>query len=108
MPGMKDWVSIRDETGAKIHRQKRLLLCNLKELYKLFRNINPEDKMGFSKFASLRPRHCVSAGASGTHTSCVCAIHQNVKLMLLGIILFGVSFISVTVYNSKIFCNFRV
>lgn len=38
----------------------------------------------FSKFAELRPRNCVLAGASGTHTVCVCAIHQNVKLMLEG------------------------
>ena len=39
--------------------------------------------MGFSKFAELRPKHCTLAGASGTHTVCVCTIHQNVKLMIL-------------------------
>ena len=40
--------------------------------------------MGFSKFAELRPKHCVLAGASGTHSVCVCTIHQNVKLMING------------------------
>ena len=41
-------------------------------------------KIGFSKFAELRPRYCVLAGASGTHSVCICTIHQNVKLMILG------------------------
>ena len=42
-------------------------------------------KVGFSKFADFHPKHCVLAGASGTHSVCVCTIHQNVKLMMLGI-----------------------
>jgi hypothetical protein len=33
-------------------------------------------------FASLRPRNCIMAGASGTYSVCVCTIHQNVKLMM--------------------------
>lgn len=32
-------------------------------------------------FASNRPKHCILAGTSGTHTICVCIYHQNVKLM---------------------------
>ena len=42
-------------------------------------------KVGLFKFADFRPKHCVLAGASGTHSVCVCTIHQNVKLMMLGI-----------------------
>ncbi|XP_044594854.1 uncharacterized protein LOC123272219 [Cotesia glomerata] len=84
MPGMKDFVSIRSDDGNRIHVQKRLILSNLKELYQCFCEINPAERIGFSKFASLRPKHCVLAGASGTHTICVCTIHQNVKLMMLG------------------------
>ncbi|XP_074096076.1 uncharacterized protein LOC141525460 [Cotesia typhae] len=84
MPGMKDFVSIRSDDGNRIHVQKRLILSNLKELYQCFCEINPTGRIGFSKFASLRPKHCVLAGASGTHTICVCTIHQNVKLMMLG------------------------
>lgn len=81
MPGKKDYVSVRENEG-RVHVQKRLVLCNLRELYTLFKDQNPSDHIGFSKFASLRPKHCVLAGASGTHTVCVCTYHQNVKLMI--------------------------
>ncbi|XP_066585899.1 uncharacterized protein [Prorops nasuta] len=84
MPGMKDYLSIRNDNGKREHIQKRLILCNLKELYKLFEMRYPDYRLGFSKFASFRPQHCVLAGSSGTHTTCVCAMHQNVKLMILG------------------------
>ena len=30
----------------------------------------------------MRPKWCVLAGTSGTHTICVCPTHQNVKLMV--------------------------
>ena len=53
-------------------------------LYKLFQDRFPTHTFGFSKFAELRPKHCVLAGASGTHSVCVCTIHQNVKLMMIG------------------------
>lgn len=64
--------------------QKRLILLDLKELFQCFRDEYPEEKVGFSKFASLRPKNCVLAGTSGTHTICVCILHQNIKLMMLG------------------------
>ena len=41
---------------------------NLQELYRLFKDKHPEQKLGFSKFAELRPKHCVLTGASGTHS----------------------------------------
>lgn len=84
MPGMKDFVSVRNDEGVREHVQKRLILSNLKELYELFKLENPDCKVGFSMFASLRPKNCVLAGSGGTHTVCVCSIHQNVKLMILG------------------------
>lgn len=61
------------------------MLLNLKELYNEFKKINPDLKVGFSKFASLRPKQCVLAGSTGTHSVCVCVIHQNVKLMCEGV-----------------------
>lgn len=70
--------------NKRIHVQKRLVLCNLKELYEEYKNKFPNNKVGFSKFASLRPKNCILAGSSGTHSVCVCAIHQNLKLMLEG------------------------
>ena len=78
MPGKKDCFSV----GKNVYKQKRHILCNLKELYVPFKNTNPEMKIGFSKFCSLRPKYCFLAGASGTHSVCVCTIHQNVKLLL--------------------------
>ena len=83
MPGKKDFVSVK-QGEKRVHVQKRLVLSNLKEAYLLFKEKFPDDKIGFSKFAELRPKHCVLAGASGTHSVCVCTIHQNVKLMMLG------------------------
>lgn len=84
MPGKKDCIAIRNEEGAKITIQKRLILCNLKELHKIFKLKYPETKIGFSTFASLRPKHCILAGGCGTHSICVCSIHQNIKLMIIG------------------------
>ena len=66
-----------------MHVQKRLVLSNLREVYHEFKEKLPDRKIGFSKFAELRPKHCILAGASGTHAVCVCTIHQNVKLMML-------------------------
>ena len=76
MPGKKDYVSVRDLDGFRRHVQKRLVLCNLKELYQHFKETYPATKIGCSKFAELRPPHCILAGASGTHSVCVCTIHQ--------------------------------
>jgi hypothetical protein len=42
----------------------------MKELYSHFKN--PGVKVGFSKFAFLRPRNFIMAGASGTRSVCVC------------------------------------
>ena len=80
MPDCKDFVSVRKAEG-RVHVQKRLVLSNLKETYQLFKEKYPDTKIGFSKFADVRPTHCVLAGVSGTHSVCVCTIHQNVKLM---------------------------
>ena len=67
LPGRKDCVYVMTAEGKRVSRQKRLLLCNLKEEYHHFRSIHPDIRVGFSTFASLRPKECVLAGASGTH-----------------------------------------
>ena len=81
MPGMKDCVSVRID-GKKVPMQKRMVLCNLNELFTTFKSEHEDVKIGFTKFSQLRPKHCVLAGSSGTHTVCVCIYHENVKLML--------------------------
>ena len=72
------------QAHGRIQIQKRLVLCNSKELYQQFKAEYPFEGIGFSKFTDLCPKHCVLAGARGTHSVCVCTIHQNVKSMLLG------------------------
>lgn len=78
LPGMKDVVSL----GKKQYEKKRLILSNLNEMFANFKWEHPEIKIGFSKFCTLRPKWCVLAGASGTHSVCVCTIHQNVILLI--------------------------
>jgi len=75
-------IGVRDLDGEKEYHQKRLVLCNLNELYSNFKKENPGIKIGFSSFAALRPKWCVLAGSSGTHSACVCTYHQNPKLMI--------------------------
>ena len=83
MPGMKDYVLV-NVNGHRQHIQKRLVLCNLKEVFNQFKETSSELKIGFSKFAELRLRECVLVELSGTHSVCVCTIHQNIKLMFQG------------------------
>ena len=80
MPGVKNFVSIK----KNVHMQKRLLLCNLKELHNAFLETNPDMKIGLSKFCSLRPKWCVTCSSSGTHSVCVCTYHQNAVLLTSG------------------------
>ncbi|KYN16362.1 hypothetical protein ALC57_11380, partial [Trachymyrmex cornetzi] len=81
MAGRKDTVTIT-VNNEKIKLQKRLILFNLKDLHEQYTKENIGFEVGFSKFASLRPKECVFAGASGTHCVCVCTTHENCKLLL--------------------------
>lgn len=80
-PGMHDCICYR-ENGEKFKIQKRLILMNLKEAFAIFKTDFSTYKMGFSKFASLRPPECIlTTAACGIHVTCVCVYHQNVKLI---------------------------
>ena len=81
LPGKKDSVSVSKNERVS----KQLLLCNLKELYALFKEAYPEQKLSFSKYASLRPKWCFSAGPKGTHSVCIYSYHQNIKLLMSAI-----------------------
>ena len=85
MPGKKDVLVTKDDDGNRVELRKRLLLGTLRELYVSFKEKYPNLKVGFSKFASLKPRECVFVRSCGTHTVCVCTYHQNAKLSILGI-----------------------
>lgn len=81
MPGKKDVVSVKGDEGRCLI-QKRLLLMDLRGLYLTYKESHSDFPLSFSKFAQLRPKYCVLAGSSGTHSMCVCTIHQNCKLLL--------------------------
>jgi hypothetical protein len=83
MPGKRDFITTIIN-GEKTQIQTQLMLSNLKEIYAKFKDQYSEIKIGFSKFAELRPKNCILAGGSGTHSVCVCTINQNFKLMLDG------------------------
>ena len=70
MRGRKDFVSVK-QGEQRLHIQKRLVLSNLREAYQLFKDRFPTETVEFSKFADLRPRHCILAGASGIHSVCL-------------------------------------
>src|SRR5215469_4308216 len=55
---------------------------NLKEAYAMYKETPNTLHIGFSTFASLRPKNCILAGSSGTHSVCVCTYHQNAKLQI--------------------------
>lgn len=80
-PGIREY--IRQKTDGNCEKiQRRLILMNLNEAFEIFKSENPGLKIGFSKFASVRPNECVLASsAHGIHTTCVCVYHQNVKLI---------------------------
>lgn len=81
MPGIKDVISVKTDKDRKLI-QKRLLLADLRGLFALYSKENLDCLVSFSKFAQLRPKHCILAGGNGTHSVCVCTIHQNCKLMI--------------------------
>ena len=80
-PGKRDCLSIK-ENGIKVKKQKRLILANISEVYELYKEKYPDDNFGISKFYQLRPPWCITVGAAGMHNVCVCATHQNIKLLL--------------------------
>lgn len=69
-PGKKEFVSVR-ENNIKVHKQKRLLLIILKELYAIYKEHYPSDKMGLTKFCNLRPKWCITVASSGMHSVCM-------------------------------------
>ena len=65
LPGQRDCLSVR-VGGVREVRQKRLLLLGLREAYAQFQEDHPTCSIGFSTFASLRPREVVLPGANHT------------------------------------------
>ena len=81
-PGRKDYITVKID-GGKEHRQKRLLLYNISEVYELFKR-ESIFQVGLSKFASLRPLN-VQPITLYDHEVCVCKYHENITLLLDGL-----------------------
>ena len=61
MPGKKDFVSVKGEHG-RVHVQKRLVLCNLKELYQDFKQSIQLNVSDFRSLQSLDPNTALLQG----------------------------------------------
>lgn len=83
LPGQRDCLSVKVGSVREI-RQKRLLLLSLREAFAQFKEDFPTCSIGFSTFASLRPREVVLPGSSGTHSVCICTYCHNPTLALTG------------------------
>ena len=62
-----------------MHFRKGWFCVTSERPYNKFKTQHPDTKIGFTKFSILRPKECVLAGASDTHTVCVCTLHQELR-----------------------------
>ncbi|CAF4529058.1 unnamed protein product, partial [Didymodactylos carnosus] len=54
-PGKRDTVTVKNDNGQKTTYQTRILLLNLREVYQLFLDENPNVEISQSSFKDLRP-----------------------------------------------------
>ena len=80
-PGKKEFVSVKTP-GGREHRQKRLLLLNVKEAYQLFKK-KSMTKVGKSKFASLRPPQVIPMTMKDQDV-CMCKFQEYIELIMSG------------------------
>lgn len=82
-PGLKEEMTVW-ECGKKLKLRKYYLVMYLKKTYELFKRTHPDVKVGFSKFASLRPVN-VMLLKDQSPDQCKCRIHENFTLKLAGL-----------------------
>lgn len=80
-PGRKDFMTIRKEDGEKVQCQKRHLTSSIKEVHAQYCEEFPQQKIGKSKFAELRPQHVLLSNKL-PHNVCLCKYHSNFKLAM--------------------------
>ena len=78
-PGKKDYITTWKE-GGKVRMQKRHLYYTVNETYSLFKQDNPDLKIGKSKFAELKPQHVLHRSDT-PKDACLCLYHENVILI---------------------------
>ena len=83
MPGMNDELTVW-ENGVKSKIRKYYLIMFLKEVYELFKQCHSDVRVGFSKFASLRPVNVLLL--KDQHPDqCKCETHENFMLKIKGL-----------------------
>lgn len=76
------------------------------KVFRSYKEKFPNMKVRFSKFAELKLKHSIPADQSETYTVCVCATHQNMKLMIKHTKLDALTDSKLKTYkHSKILCN---
>ena len=81
IPGERNAIMAKDIDGEKKRISKRLIYTSLKELFAEFVALNPEMKIGITKFAELRPKYCAWPGPNGHHVTCVCVLCENFRVL---------------------------
>lgn len=81
LPGVKDFITLKDELGNKTKIQKRVMLMTVAEAYEAFKKLNPERKISSSKFHSLRPAHVIIA-SKAPHNVCCCIYCKNMDFIV--------------------------
>ena len=83
MPGMKDEVTLWID-GKKVKERKYYLTMFLREAFRIFIETYPENKIGFSKFCSLRPKNVFLVHETPVD-QCKCRVHENFISRLKGL-----------------------
>ena len=87
-PGRKDRIIIREVgSDGKVEKrteQTRYMLMSLREAHTKYGEEHPSQNIGFSKFCELRPQN-IKCLDHLPHHVCVCAYHENVRLLLLAL-----------------------
>lgn len=107
-PGKKDRVIYRKKNDQgkteKEYVQSRYLLMSLREAYTLFKEKNPDSKIGKSRFCNAKPKH-VLCFADLPHNVCVCVYHENIRLILSALKSHSELPIEFKPFIDKIVCN---
>lgn len=80
-PGKRDFKSLQDDKGQKVHVQKRYMLMKVEEAFAVFIEKHGNDVIGKSKFYDLRPKN-IFTYKNTPHNVCVCVIHANFMFLV--------------------------
>lgn len=83
-PGKRDFVTIKNGNGEKIHYQKRLMIMTVDEAFAKFLEKYPECKISRSKFFALRPKYILLLQQT-PHNMCVCFYCSNFEFLFLAL-----------------------